>query len=213
MVSRFAGPLHYVATLPLRLAPWTLLLPAIALAWRPLLRGATGAALRFPVTWFGVVFVLLHVTSAKHARYLLPALPAVALLSRRALDRRRRAGALAALAPRVRRCRDGALAILLGLGALAGVAAPVALVLQPAARNVWPLLRSAARSRAWVSIAGLRLLRSGGDADRRSRARRRRGAARRGGLRRAAQRRSSSRTTTSRGARSRSPSVARRRRR
>ncbi len=163
MVSRFAGPLHYVATLPMRLAPWTLLLPALALAWRNWARGRVGAALRFPLTWFGVMFVLLHLTSAKHARYLLPALPSAGLLLV-ALWIEAPAGGLVALARRARIWRDGALAALLALGAVAGLAAPVALLLRPTARNVWPVLLAGSALALWVSLAGLRLLRSGGDA-------------------------------------------------
>jgi 4-amino-4-deoxy-L-arabinose transferase-like glycosyltransferase len=162
MISRFAGPLHYVATLPLRLAPWSLLLPALALSWRSLLRGATGAALRFPVTWFGVVFVLLHVTSAKHARYLLPAFPAIAL-ALVALWIEPGTGAATALAPPVRRWRDGALAVALALAALIGVAMPFAPLLEPDARGVWPALLLGGALTLQVSIAGLRLLRVGGD--------------------------------------------------
>ena len=162
MVSRFAGPLHYVMKLPQRVAPWTLLLPALALAWRPLLRGASSAALRFPLTWFGVVFVLLHVTSAKHSRYLLPAFPALAL-ALVALWIVPGTGAITALAPRARRWRDGALAVVLALGALAGLALPVALLLRPSARTLWPALVLGSALSAWVSIGGLRLLRARGD--------------------------------------------------
>jgi 4-amino-4-deoxy-L-arabinose transferase-like glycosyltransferase len=163
MVSRFAGPLHYVASLPLRLAPWSLLLPALALSWRSLLHGATGAALRLPVTWFGVVFVLLHVTSAKHARYLLPAFPALAL-ALVALWIEPGTGGATALTPRVRRWRDGALAVALAIAALVGVAMPFAPLLEPDARVVWPALVLGGALTLWVSIAGLRLLRAGGDA-------------------------------------------------
>lgn len=162
MVSRFAGPLHYVLELPLRLAPWTLLLPAIALSWRSLVRGATGAALRLPVTWFGVVFALLHLTSAKHSRYLLPAFPAIALVLL-ALWIEPGSGQPSRLAPRARRWRDGGLALVFGLAGLVGLAMPVAPLFETETRALWPVLVIAAPLTLWVSISGLRLLRGGGD--------------------------------------------------
>jgi 4-amino-4-deoxy-L-arabinose transferase-like glycosyltransferase len=162
LVSRFAGPLHYIVKLPLRLAPWALLLPAFALALRRLLRGEAGAALRFPVTWFGVVFVLLHVTSAKHSRYLLPAFPAALLLCV-ALWITPETGAAAALSPRARKLRDGALILVLALGALAGVAAPLVPLWVPDARNLWPALALGGALAATGAIAALRRMRAGAD--------------------------------------------------
>jgi hypothetical protein len=114
------------------------------------------------LTWFGVVFVLLHVTSAKHSRYLLPAFPALALLLV-ALWIEPGTGAIATLASRVRRWRDGALAVVLGLGALAGCALPIVLWLRPATRALWPALVLGGALTTWVSIAGLQLLRARGD--------------------------------------------------
>jgi 4-amino-4-deoxy-L-arabinose transferase-like glycosyltransferase len=162
LVSRFAGPLHYVANLPLRLAPWALLLPALALALRPLLRGEVGAALRLPVTWFSVVFVLLHVTSAKHSRYLLPAFPAALLLCV-ALWITPETGAAAVLSPRARKLRDGALTLVLALGALAGVAAPLVPLWVPAARSLWPSLALGGALAAIGGVAALRKMRAGAD--------------------------------------------------
>lgn len=162
LVSRFAGPLHYITKLPLRLAPWALLLPAFALALRPLLRGEAGAALRFPVTWFSVVFVLLHVTSAKHSRYLLPAFPAALLLCV-ALWITPETGAAAALLPRARKLRDGALTFLLALGALAGVAAPLVPLWVPAARSLWLALALGGALAAIGGVAALRRMRAGAD--------------------------------------------------
>ena len=162
LVSRFAGPLHYIVKLPLRLAPWALLLPALALALRRLLRGEAGAALRFPVTWFSVVFVLLHVTSAKHSRYLLPAFPA-ALLVCVALWITPETGAAAALSPRARKLRDGALTFLLALGTIAGIAAPLAPLWVPAARSLWPALALGGALAAIGAIAALRRMRAGAD--------------------------------------------------
>lgn len=163
LVSRFAGPLHYVWNLPLRLAPWALLLPALAVALRPLLRAETGAALRFPVTWFGVVFALLHVTSAKHTRYLLPALPAAALLFV-ALWIAPRTGAAAALPANVRRLRDGGIAFLLALGVVAGIAMPIVPVWLPEARTLWPALAIGGALAAIGAGVTLRRMRAGADA-------------------------------------------------
>lgn len=157
-VTRFAGPLHYAAKLPLRLAPWTLLLPAFVLALRPLLRGAGGVALRFPLSWFGVVFVLLHATSAKHSRYLLPAFPAASLLCV-ALWIHAPDGVATALAPRVRRLRDGGLRVLLGLGVLVGVGAPFVPIWASAARSVWPGLALCGVLAATGGVGALRRLR------------------------------------------------------
>ena len=162
LVTRFAGPLHYIANLPLRLAPWTLLLPAFALALRASLRGAGGAALRLPVSWFAVVFALLHVTSAKHSRYLLPAFPAASLLCL-ALWIEAPDGVARALAPRVRRVRDAGIRVLLGLGVLAGVVAPFVPIWVPAARGVWPGLALGGALAVIGAIGGLRRL--GADAN------------------------------------------------
>jgi 4-amino-4-deoxy-L-arabinose transferase-like glycosyltransferase len=162
LVSRFAGPLHYILNLPPQLAPWTLLLPAIAMALRPALRADPGAALRFPVTWFSVVFVLLHVTSAKHMRYLMPAFPAALLLSV-ALWITPGTGAAAALTGGARKARDGALAILLALGALAGVAAPLVPLWLPAARSLWPALALGGALAAIGAVTALRQMRAGAD--------------------------------------------------
>jgi len=163
LVSRFAGPLHYIVNLPLRLAPWALLLPALAVALRPLLRGKAGAALRFPVTWFSVVFVLLHVTSAKHSRYLLPAFPAALLLCI-ALWITPATGAAAPLSPRARRLRDGALALLLAIGTLAGVAALLVPLWVPDARNLWPAIALGSALAAFGGLTALRRMRAGDDA-------------------------------------------------
>jgi 4-amino-4-deoxy-L-arabinose transferase len=161
-VTRFAGPLHYILNLPLRLAPWTLLLPAVALALRPSLRSAGGASLRFPLTWFGVVFVLLHATSAKHSRYLLPAVPAASLLFL-SLWIQAPDGVAAVLAPRVRRLRDAGLRVLLGLGVLIGVVAPFAPIWTFAARRVWPGIALGGVLAVLGAVGGLRRLRSDSD--------------------------------------------------
>jgi len=162
LVTRFAGPLHYIVKLPLRLAPWALLLPALGLALRPMLRSDAGKSLRFPVTWFSVVFLLLHVTSAKHSRYLMPAFPAALLLCV-ALFITPTTGAAAALLPRARKVRDGALALLLALGALAGVALPLVPLWIPAARSLWPALALGGALAAIGGGGGLRRMRAAAD--------------------------------------------------
>ncbi len=162
LVSRFAGPLHYVMTLPLRLMPWALLLPALALALRPLLRSEAGFALRLPMTWFSVVFVLLHLTSAKHTRYLLPALPAAMLLFV-ALWITPGSGVAASISLPVRRLRDGALAVVFALGSLAGIVAPWIPLWLPNARSVWIALVFGGALAAIGGVTGLRRLRAGAD--------------------------------------------------
>ncbi len=162
LVSRFAGPLHYIATLPLRLLPWSLLLPALAFVLRGLLRAESGAALRFPVTWFSVVFVLLHLSSAKHTRYLLPAIPAALVLCV-ALWIEPATGAAAALPPRARQLRDGALMLLLAFAALAGVALPLVPLWLPAARSLWPALALGAALAMIGCVGALRRLYAGSD--------------------------------------------------
>jgi len=106
--------------------------------------------------------VLLHVTSAKHSRYLLPAFPAALLLCI-ALFITPATGAAAALSLRARRLRDGALTSVLALGALAGVAAPLVPLWVPDARNLWPALALGGALAAIGGVGGLRRMREGAD--------------------------------------------------
>lgn len=73
-------PLFYLTAIPSAIAPWTLFLPAfVAFLWRiKPWRDAEG--LRLPVIWIAVIVVLLHASSAKAERYLLPLLAPTSIL-------------------------------------------------------------------------------------------------------------------------------------
>jgi 4-amino-4-deoxy-L-arabinose transferase-like glycosyltransferase len=91
----------YLPLLPLLFLPWTL--------WRPALKGAAGAArrldfgARFCLAWGVPVFLAFCVISGKQPQYLLPVLPAIALLAARGIADRYemsyRAGRALALLP------------------------------------------------------------------------------------------------------------------
>jgi 4-amino-4-deoxy-L-arabinose transferase-like glycosyltransferase len=91
----------YLPLLPLLVLPWTL--------WRPALRGALESArrldggARFCLAWAVPVFLAFCAISGKQPQYLLPMLPAVALLAARGIADRYemsyRAGRAAALLP------------------------------------------------------------------------------------------------------------------
>lgn len=80
MTNSFAharGPWFYLLILPAMLLPWSLSLPT----WRGLrIRAATDTASRFLLTWLGSAFLILTLISGKQLHYLLPLLPAAALL-------------------------------------------------------------------------------------------------------------------------------------
>lgn len=125
--TRHAGVLVYLAHLPEQNLPWTLFFPALAVALfrRQATRGSDG--LRFFLVWFLVIFVPLHLTTARHARYVLPASPALALLLISLWYAPRDAtGPLPALVERLR--RYGSLATF-ALLAVAGVGAGFGLAL------------------------------------------------------------------------------------
>jgi 4-amino-4-deoxy-L-arabinose transferase-like glycosyltransferase len=87
------GPLHYLVLLP-RSAPWVL--AAAAGAWAALAaRGPERDRLLGPLLWIGVTVLGLSLATGKRTVYLLPVLPAVALLAAAAVDAAAR-GALAA---------------------------------------------------------------------------------------------------------------------
>ncbi|CAG0977939.1 Undecaprenyl phosphate-alpha-4-amino-4-deoxy-L-arabinose arabinosyl transferase [Myxococcaceae bacterium] len=123
--TRRAGVFLYLAHLPEQAIPWSVFLPALAVAFLRR-RGVRGSdALRFLAAWFLAVFIPLHFSEARHSRYLLPASPALGLLLvslwYAPLDS---TSASPALAIRLR--RYGALA-LFGLVGLAGIAAGIIL--------------------------------------------------------------------------------------
>lgn len=127
------GPLYFVPALAAGFFPWSLLLPAGALAapWRG---PAADAAL-----WAGTVFVFFSLGQAKLATYVLPAFPALSLWLAIALAEARRSST-----PRVARLVRGAVlpwtAILLALPFAAVAYAWWAYPhLVPAALAAWPL--------------------------------------------------------------------------
>jgi 4-amino-4-deoxy-L-arabinose transferase-like glycosyltransferase len=73
----------YLPWLPLLTAPW-LLLPWV---WRGLLRRPQDAGTRLCLTWLVATLVLASAVSGKQVKYLLPLLPAVALLVAQAMLR------------------------------------------------------------------------------------------------------------------------------
>lgn len=78
MTNSFAharGPWFYLLILPAMLLPWSLSLPA----WLRI-RTGTDTATRFLLIWLGSVFLSLTLISGKQLHYLLPLVPAAALL-------------------------------------------------------------------------------------------------------------------------------------
>lgn len=140
LTSRFEGPLHYIVQLPVRFAPWSLFLPALGVWLARERPDRSSEPVRFLVCWFGVVLSLLIPSAARHSRYLAPAYPAlcllvVALWAEPGAGRWRTPDGLA------RRLRDGALALLLAVFVLAGLALPVVAFTLPEAG---PLARALA---------------------------------------------------------------------
>jgi 4-amino-4-deoxy-L-arabinose transferase-like glycosyltransferase len=137
LTTRFGSPLHYIVHLPLQLAPWSLFLPALVV-WlvreRP---DRSTEPLRFLLCWVGVVLLLLLPSAARHSRYLAPAYPALCLLMV-ALWVEPGSGRWRAPGDAARRLRDGAVALLLAVYTLAGMALPVAAFASP---ELGPLAR------------------------------------------------------------------------
>lgn len=75
------GPLYFVPYYFIVGLPWSLLMPAVAFAAvRRMLRGGTAEPLALPVVWFAMMFLFFSVASGKRSDYLLPLLPAAALM-------------------------------------------------------------------------------------------------------------------------------------
>jgi hypothetical protein len=75
------GPFYFVPLYFIFGAPWALLLPASILLVARRARGAwPGEPLLLPVCWFAAMFVFFSAASGKRADYLLPMLPAAALI-------------------------------------------------------------------------------------------------------------------------------------
>jgi 4-amino-4-deoxy-L-arabinose transferase-like glycosyltransferase len=125
LISRFGGPLHYLRDLPVQGLPWSLLFPALALHLVRERPDRESQGLRYLLSSFAICFGLLHLSSAKHSRYLLPAFGPLSLLLLALVWGAR--GEAPRLGPWSVRLRDGALR--LGSRALAALllVAPFAL--------------------------------------------------------------------------------------
>ncbi|MBI3891806.1 MAG: glycosyltransferase family 39 protein [Candidatus Wallbacteria bacterium] len=92
-VVRYFNPWHhqqplwyYLTTLPLDFLPWTIFLPGVvALAWRDTVSKRDPGTL-YALLWFALVFLYFSLTPGKRSIYVLPAFPALALLTGRFLD-------------------------------------------------------------------------------------------------------------------------------
>lgn len=78
---------YYLLRFPLSFLPWSLFLPAAAVALVRRWRSDKESALRFLAVWFAVVFLFFSISSGKRTVYLLPLFPAAAMLIGWFLDR------------------------------------------------------------------------------------------------------------------------------
>jgi len=76
---------YYLATLPLLLLPW-LILPTVWRGFAALARGEQTLVLRFSLAWLVPVFIGFSLFKGKQVQYLLPAVPALALLIAAGID-------------------------------------------------------------------------------------------------------------------------------
>lgn len=114
-VSHRRGFHYYLPTLLWNLFPWILpLLAGLPAAWR----ARKEPALALALGWFGGMLLLLSVSSVKQEKYLLPLLPAAALLAAWALENR------PALAGWTARLAGGALVLAAGALAVSACAWP-----------------------------------------------------------------------------------------
>ncbi len=80
LATRTGGLLLYSRSLLVMQLPWSLFLPALGFwLWRRRPWQASDG-LRFALVWFVAIFAVLHLSEAKHQRYLLPASPGLSLL-------------------------------------------------------------------------------------------------------------------------------------
>jgi 4-amino-4-deoxy-L-arabinose transferase-like glycosyltransferase len=130
--------------------PWTILLPAAAIAL-----ACTPGALRrwrLPVAWFGVTFLVLNLGANKRESYLLPLFPALALLLGVVADEVLAGRARASLQQWWRWC-------LTGLGAscaLAGVLLPVVWPTRLGTPNIYPWGAIIALTGTWLVLCSWR---------------------------------------------------------
>lgn len=96
--SHHQPPWYYAVNLAWMLAPWTVFVPAAVLGsrdalgrwrelWKAERRDPEADRHRFLWLWFVALFLFFSIAQAKQTKYLLPALPAAALLLGRELDR------------------------------------------------------------------------------------------------------------------------------
>lgn len=78
---------YYLLRFPLSFLPWSLFLPAAAVALVRRWRSGKKSSLTFLVIWFAVVFLFFSISSGKRTVYLLPLFPAAAMLVGWFLDR------------------------------------------------------------------------------------------------------------------------------
>ena len=81
MITRREGPFYYLINYPTVFVPWSIFLPGIGM-W--LIKGKPyreSAGIRLLLCWFTAFFVLLHLSSGKSIRYIVPTLPPLALLT------------------------------------------------------------------------------------------------------------------------------------
>jgi 4-amino-4-deoxy-L-arabinose transferase-like glycosyltransferase len=112
MITRREGPFFYFVELPIIFSPWIIFLPAVVI-WlvreKPY-RGSEG--IRFLLCWFGAFFALLHLSSGKSTRYILPVMIPLAILTAGAVYGTMTAAAQLPLRW-IRRLRDGTVWLLL----------------------------------------------------------------------------------------------------
>ncbi len=118
LTTRTGSIFHYVRSLPVQDLPWSLFLPALGV-WLWKRRDFGGSdGMRFLLTWFLAIFALVHLSEARHQRYLQPATPALTLLLLSLWYEP--GGAAAPISGAAKRLRGWASGLWLGLLALAG---------------------------------------------------------------------------------------------
>lgn len=121
------GPFYYIPVVMFGPAPWTLLVPLLAslAAGRRAFAAIPADARLFPLLWFGIVFGFFSAATSKLGSYLVPAMPALALLLGAWLDRALEEESLGTAVVRVIR------GLLVALGSLFTLAALLAWPLHP----------------------------------------------------------------------------------
>jgi 4-amino-4-deoxy-L-arabinose transferase-like glycosyltransferase len=117
---------YYLYQFPLEFLPWVLAVPAALPAWRRAAASGDGEerrAVRFLLAWVGATLVFFSLSSGKRGVYVLPALPAAALLVAHGLWRETLA--LRRLPPRFVAASAGVGAALAGAGAWVALADPL----------------------------------------------------------------------------------------